>query len=215
VRSRAPARWVARAASAALGDRRSRRLAVAVAALYLLVYLIALGDLVIWTGTGASRFVRVPSVEVAADWPAQLLAQRAPFAYEPVLAIHPVDHVTVFVAPADLGMGLLLGALAGLNVGVALLATRTRRACGMRGAAGWRGAAGLLGALPALAGGVTCCVPTLALALAVGAQLAGALLAVGGYLFPVALLAAALPLVWNAHRLARAAPAAAPGSALG
>jgi hypothetical protein len=213
VRSRAPAGWVARAVSGALGDRRSRRLAVVVAGLYLLVYLIALGDLVIWTGTGSSRFVRVPSVEVAADWPAKLLAQRAPFAYEPVLAIHPVDHLTVFVAPADLGMGLLLGALAGLNVGVALLATRTRRACGVRGAAGWRGAAGLLGALPALAGGVTCCVPTLALA--VGTQLAGALLAVGGYLFPVALLATALPLVWNAHRLARAAPAAAPGSALG
>jgi hypothetical protein len=213
VRSRAPARWVARAVSVALGDRRSRRLAVVVAGLYLLVYLIALGDLVIWAGTGSSRFVRVPSVEVAADWPAQLLAQRAPFAYEPVLAIHPVDHVTVFVAPADLGMGLLLGALAGLNVGVALLATRTGRACGVRGAAGWRGAAGLLGALPALAGGVTCCVPTLALA--VGTQLAGALLAVGGYLFPVALLATALPLVWNAHRVAQAGPAAASGSAFG
>ncbi len=204
---------MARAVSVALGDRRSRRLGVVVAALYLLVYVIALGDLVVWAGTGASRIARVPSVEVAADWPAKLLAQRAPFAYEPVLAIHPVDHVTVFLAPADLGMGLLLGALAGLNVGVALLATRTRRACGVRGAAGWRGAAGLLGALPALAGGVTCCVPTLALA--VGAQLAGALLAVGGYLFPVALLAAALPLIWTAHRLARAAPVAAPGSTLG
>jgi hypothetical protein len=148
-----------------------------------------------------------PSVEVAADWPAKLLAQRAPFAYEPILAIHPVQPATVFVAPADLAMGLLLGALVGLNLGVALLATRTRSACGVRAAVG------LLGALSALAGGVTCCVPTLALA--VGAQLAGALLAVGGYLFPVALLAAALPLVWNAHRLARAAPAAALGSALG
>lgn len=203
---RVPARRVAGVAAAALRDRPARRLAVVVAALYLLVYLAAIGDLV-WTGAGAARFVRVPSVEVAADWPAKLLAQRAPFAYEPILAIHPVQHVTLFVAPADLAMGLLLGALAGLNLGVALLATRARRACRVRGAVG------LLGALPALAGGVTCCVPTLALAL--GTQLAGALLVVGGYLFPVALLAAALPLVWNAHRLARAAPAAAAGSALG
>jgi hypothetical protein len=202
-----PARRVARVAAAALRDRGARRLAAAVAGLYLLVYLAAIGDLVVWTGTGSSRFARVPSVEVAADWPAKLLAQRAPFAYEPVLAIHPASHVTVFVAPADLAMGLLLGALVGLNLGVALLATRARRACRVRGAVG------LLGALPALAGGVTCCVPTLALAL--GTQLAGALLAIGGYLFPVALLAAALPLAWNAHRLARAAPAAAPGSALG
>src|SRR6266487_3171649 len=36
---------MARAVSVALGDRRSRRLGVVVAALYLLVYLIALGDL--------------------------------------------------------------------------------------------------------------------------------------------------------------------------
>jgi hypothetical protein len=113
--------------------------------------------------------------------------------------------VTLFVAPADLAMGLLLGALVGINLGVALLATRMRRACGVRGAVG------LLGALPALAGGVSCCVPTLAVAL--GAQLAGALLAVGGYLFPVALLAAALPLAWNARRAERARQVA--GSALG
>jgi hypothetical protein len=201
-----PAWQVARVAAAVLRGRGARRLAVAVAALYLLVYLAAIGDLV-WTGAGAGRLVPVPSLEVAGDWPAKLLAQRAPFAYEPVVAIHPVEHVTVFVAPADLAMGLLLGALAGLNLAVALLATRTGRACRLRGAAG------LLGALPALAGGVSCCVPTLALAL--GTQLAGALLAVGGYLFPVALLAATLPLVWNAHRLARAAPAAAPGSPSG
>ena len=143
---RVPARRVARVAAAALRDRGARRRAAAVAALYLPVYLVAVGDLVVWTGTDSSRFVHAPSVEVAADWPAKLLAQRAPFAYEPVLAIHPVNHVTVFVAPADLAMGLLL--------------------------------------------------------------------VVGGYLFPVALLAAALPLVWNAHRLARATSAAAPGSAL-
>jgi len=204
-----PARRATGVAAAALRDRAARRLAIAVAVLYLLVYLVAIGDLV-WGGAGAGRFVHVPSVQVAADWPGKLLAQRAPFAYEPVLAIHPVWRVSVFVAPADLAMGLLLAALAGLNLGVALLATRLGRACGVRGAAGWRGAAGLLGALPALAGGVSCCVPTLAVAL--GAQLAGVLLAVGGYLFPVALLAAVLPLVWNARRAARAATAA--GSAL-
>jgi hypothetical protein len=202
----APVRRAAGVAAAALRDRPARRPAVAVAVLYLLAYLAAIGDLV-WTGAGAGRFARVPSVEVAADWPAKLLAQRAPFAYEPLLAVHPVSRVTLFVAPADVAMGLLLAALAGLNVGVALLAARKGRVCRARGAAG------LLGALPALAGGVTCCVPTLALAL--GTQVAGVLLTVGGYLFPVALLAAALPLAWNARRAARSAPTAPPGSALG
>jgi hypothetical protein len=59
-------------------------------------------------------------------------------------------------------MGLLLGGLAGLNLAVALLGRRARRACRLRGLPG------LLGAAPALFAGATCCVPTLALAL--GAQ---------------------------------------------
>lgn len=187
--------WLERAGqamAAALHDRRARRAAVAVAAAYLLVYLLAVGDVTISPAGDLSRFVQVPSLQAAPDWTAKLLQQRGAFAYEPVLALYPVNHVTVFVAPLDLGMGLLLGALAGLNLAVALHARQARRACRLRGLAG------LAGALPALLTGVTCCVPTLALAL--GAQLTLALLAVSDWLFPLALTVTATSLVWNALR---------------
>jgi hypothetical protein len=181
-----------RAVAAALRDRRARRAAVAVAAAYLLVYLLAVGDLTVSLASDLSRFVELPSLQVAPDWTAKLLARRAAFSYEPVLAVYPLNHVTVFVAPLDLAMGLLLGALAGLNVGVALLARRASRACRLRGLPG------LVGALPALLTGVTCCVPTLALAL--GAQFTLPLLAVSDWLFPLALAATATSLAWSAQQ---------------
>ena len=140
-----------------------------------------------------SRFVDLPSLQVAPDWTAKLLGRRAAFAYEPVLAVYPVNHVTVFVAPLDLGMGLLLGALAGLNLAVALRARREGRTCRLPGLAG------LAGALPTLLAGTTCCVPTMVLAL--GAQFAIVLLAVSGWLFPLALAATAISLLRRAdHR---------------
>jgi len=143
-----------RAVVAALHDRRARRTAVAVAAAYLLVYLLAVGDVTISPASDLARFVDLPSLQAAPDWTAKLLQRRAAFAYEPVLALYPVNHVTVLVAPLDLVMGLLLGSLAGLNVAVALLARRASQACRLRGLPG------LLGAVPALLTGVTCCVPT-------------------------------------------------------
>lgn len=139
-----------------------------------------------------SRFVDLPSLQAAPDWTAKLLARRAAFSYEPVLAVYPVNHVTVFVAPLDLAMGLLLGALAGLNLAVALLARRASRACRLRGLPG------LVGALPVLLTGVTCCVPTLALAL--GAQLTLPLLAVSDWLFPLALTVTTISLLWSAQQ---------------
>ena len=181
-----------RAVAAALRDRRARRAAIAVAVAYLGVYLLAVGDVTITPASDLSRFVDLPSLQVAPDWTAKLLGRRAAFAYEPVLALYPVNHVTVLVAPLDLAMGLLLGGLAGLNLAVALLARRASRACRLRGLPG------LLGALPALLTGATCCVPTLALAL--GAQFTLALLAVGDWLFPLALAVTTTSLLWSAQQ---------------
>jgi hypothetical protein len=185
-------RRAGRAVVAALRHRRARRAAVAVTAAYLVVYLLAVGDVTVSPASDLSRFVDLPSLQAAPDWPAKLLQRRAAFAYEPVLAIYPVSHVTVFVAPLDLAMGLLLGVLAGLNLAVALQGRQARRACWLRGLPG------LVGALPALLAGVTCCVPTLALAL--GAQFTVVLLAVSGWLFPLALAVTAISLLWSAQQ---------------
>jgi hypothetical protein len=97
-----------------------------------------------------SRFVDLPSLQVAPTGRPSCSRGRAAFAYEPVPAVYPINRLTVLVAPLDLAMGLLLGGLAGRNLAVALLARRASRACRLRGA------------LPALLTGVSCCGPLLA-----------------------------------------------------
>jgi hypothetical protein len=176
----------------ALRVRRYRRVAEALTVLYLFVYLWAIQNLAFSFGTDLTRFVAVPSVQVVPDWPSRVFDPIAAFYYEPVAAVYPVNHVTLLVSPVNVGMGLLLGALFGLNVGVALYVMRTAIACRRRSFAG------LLGALPGFLTGFACCVPSFALVL--GAQFTLALIAVRSWFFPLAVAALLLTLAWNARR---------------
>lgn len=131
-------------------------------------------------------------MQVASDWASKVFKQVAPFYYEPIAAIYPVNYVTILVSPVNIGMGVLLGSLVGLNVAVALYVVAQAKAC--RG----RAFTGLLGALPGFLTGFACCVPTVALVL--GAQFTVALVALRSYFFPFALLALLASLGWNARR---------------
>ncbi len=184
----------------ALGVRRLRRIALGVAAAYLLVYLFAIGNLVVSPGTDLARSVPIPSARVVPDWTSKVFKQIAAFYYEPVVTIYPANHVTILVSPVNVAMGLVLGALVGVNVALALRISSLARACRTRAFGG------LLGALPGLLTGFACCVPTVALVL--GAQFAVALIALRSFFFPLALAALLASLAWNARRaraLARAA----------
>ncbi|MGH2660833.1 MAG: hypothetical protein ACRDHS_14525 [Actinomycetota bacterium] len=190
----------------ALRIRRQRWIAATVTAGYLVVYLLAIQNLVISPGTDLTRFVDVPSVHIVPDWTSKVFKQIAAFYYEPVAAIYPLNHVTILVSPVNLGIGLLLGALVGTNVAVALHLVRCARACRTRAFNG------LLAAIPGFLTGFACCVPTVALVL--GAQFTVALIALRSYFFPFALAALLLSLTWNARRAARlgiTSGAAAPG----
>jgi hypothetical protein len=147
---------------------------------------------VIALDTDLRRFVDVPSVQVVPDWTARVFEPIAAFYYEPVVAVYPVNHVTLLVSPANLGLGLVLAVLVGLNVALALQVMRTAVACRRRSLTG------LLGALPGFLTGFACCVPTVALVL--GAQFTVALIALRSWFFPLAVGALLLALVWNAHR---------------
>lgn len=143
-------------------------------------------------GTDLTRFVAVPSVQVVPDWRARIFEPIAAFYYEQVVAIYPVNHVTLLVSPVNLGLGLVLAVLVGLNVALALQTMRTAVACRRRTLTG------LLGALPGFLMGFACCVPTVALVL--GAQFTLALIALRSWFFPLAVAALSLSLLWNAHR---------------
>ena len=182
--------------------RRHRLTVTAVTVLYLVAYLWSIGDIVV-TATDQTRFAAGP-IQVAADWPAKLLRQTAPFTYEPVLAAHLTGHLQLFLAPVNVALGLLLGGLAAANLAAAIQLYRTAATCRRRSFVG------LLGALPGFLTGFACCAPTLTLLL--GAQIAAALIGLRNWLLPLALATLLTGLAWNTKRLADNRLPADPGA---
>ena len=179
--------------------RRHRLIVSAVTVVYLVTYLWTLGDIVVTT-TDQARFAAAWSTQVAADWPAKLLRQTASFSYEPILAARLAGHIQLFLAPVNVALGLLLGGLAGANLAAAIHLYRTADTCRRRSFAG------LFGALPGFLTGFVCCAPTLTLLL--GAQVAGVLIGLRNWLFPLALAILLAGLAWSAKRLAGSRPGA-------
>jgi len=174
-----------------LKGARNRRITGITVAIYLLVYLYSLQQLVLLPAAGRASYP-VLGIQVAADWLMKLWRPIAPFSYEPIAAVYLARRVAVFLAVPNLLLGLLLGALVGLNLAVAVMHYTSLRACPRPGV-------GLFGTLPSLFTGFTCCVPTVALAL--GANSALALIALRSYFIPVSLLLLILGLLWGATRL--------------
>lgn len=184
--------WIAQrlaSISRMMKGSRYRRIAVAAAALYVLVYLYSLQHLVLLPVDAAYPAL---GIGVAVDWPEKLWRTIAPFAYEPVAAVYIGRRVALFLAVPNLLIGLLLGTLVGLNLAIAAAHYSSLRACQRPGV-------GLLGTLPSLFTGFTCCVPTVALAL--GANSVLALIALRSYFVPASLLLLVAGLLWGAGRL--------------
>lgn len=185
-------RRAGRLAVATLRDRRSRRWVIVVAVLYLVVYLLAIGNLVVSPGGAAARFVDVPSIQVVDAWPSRMFERIAPFTFEPIASLHPFRQVALSVAPLNIAMGSSLGLLVGVNVVASVSLGRGARACGRRAFPG------ILGAVPGFLTGFACCVPTFALLL--GAQVTAAVVALRNAFFPIAVVALLGSLLWVARR---------------
>ncbi len=183
--------------------RRHRLTVTAVTVLYLVAYMWSIGDIVV-TATDQTRFAAAGPIQVAADWPAKLLRQTAPFSYEPVLAARLTGHLQLFLAPVNVVLGLLLGGLAAANLAAAIQLYRTLATCRRRSFAG------LLGALPGFLTGFACCAPTLTLL--VGAQVSAALIGLRNWLLPLALAILLAGLAWNTKRLADSRSPTDPGA---
>ncbi|MGH3863801.1 hypothetical protein [Actinokineospora sp.] len=187
----AAVRATPRRTGAALAVRRYRLAGIVAAIVALVLYLLAIGDIALG-GRSAATWI-----EVVPDWTERLFHARAPYLFEPVLAIQPLPWLTVLLSPVNLVLGGLLAGLVGLNLTVAAYAahvTSCRRT----------GYGRLLAALPALLTGVACCLPPFLLVL--GSGTAAALLPIVVPLrmvfYPLSLVLLAITLVWGAHRLA-------------
>lgn len=193
----AAVRATPRRAGAVLAVRRHRHRAVVVAGVVLVSYLFSIGDLAIST-TG--RWVDAPLLRAV---PENLLDSRAPYLFEPVLALYPNAHFVVFFSPLNLLLGAIVAVLAGCNVAVAGYAAQLT-------ACRWPGYGRLLGVLPAFLLGFACCMPVLLLALgtATGAALLPLLLPLRPVFYPLTLALLVSALVWGTHRLVSRRPAA-------
>lgn len=169
--------------------KRHRRLTATTVLAYLVVYLLAIQNLVV----ARSLRTDLPSFEVLSGWVTRLAEPIAPFYFEPVAALYLTDNLTLLLSPLNLLMGLVLGGLVALNLAVAVDAYRHARACRRRVVGG------LVGSLPGFLTGFACCVPTVALVL--GAQFTLALISLRSWFFPVAVIAMAASLAWNLRSL--------------
>lgn len=174
-----------------------RRVAVVVAAGVLALYLFAIGDIAV---SASGRLSATPMLQTATD---NLFRTRAPYLFEPVLALRPDSHLTVFVSPLNILLGSVVAALAAANVAVARNAAQLavcRRT----------GFGRLAAAIPVLGLGFACCTPTLLLAVSTsaGAALLPAMLAVRPIFYPLTLVLLGTTLVWTA-RPRRRSPSAA------
>jgi hypothetical protein len=155
------------------------------------LYLLSIGDIAVsasgrWSGAELVRFA-----------PQGLFRPRAPYLFEPVVAVHPGAHVALFLSPIKLLLGLILAVLVTANLTVAVHAARQAVACRRPGYGR------VLGVLPAFLLGFACCVPTFVLALGAGtaAAILPVLLPLRSFFYPLTVVLLVTALVWGASRL--------------
>lgn len=184
------ARRVAGRTRRALGLVRSRRDAsvafVGSTVAYLLVYMVATGDLSVGRAVGFD-------VVVASDPLSKLFARTGPASFEP-LALVDLGVARVLLAPGDLLLGATLAALVGANLALTYLAVVQPAACGLDTGAG------VLAAIPALLSGTACCGPVVLLA--VGVTASGALVSLFAWLVPIGTLSLLASLAYVAGKIA-------------
>jgi hypothetical protein len=153
---------------------------------YLLVYLVATGNLAVREGIGVD-------FRVADDPFGKLLERTGPTSFEPI-ALVDVAVARLLVAPGDLALGGVLAALVGANLALTYLAVVQPKACGIDAGAG------ALAAVPALLSGTACCGPVVLLA--VGVTASGALVSLFAWLLPIGVLSLLGSLAYVATKIA-------------
>ncbi|MBA1149524.1 hypothetical protein H0Z60_20980, partial [Ectothiorhodospiraceae bacterium WFHF3C12] len=117
--------WSSKSLSVLWRQRWFRRVCLAAAGLYFLVYQVAIQDLAFHDRLADARFLLV-------DEPLRvMLQQRGPFQFEPVALVE-LPFITWTLAPLNMLVGLILAILVGLNAGYAWAAVSRPRICRAR-----------------------------------------------------------------------------------
>lgn len=168
-----------------LQKRRTRTIAWVSAVVYLLIYLLAIGDLAFHNGQPEL------SVRVSRD-PLDLLFKQIAYFYFEAIAVVRLPFVTFLFSPINLLFALVLSMLVGLNIALSYITLIQPKVCY------GKPSVGLLSSLPALLAGTACCGPLLLIVL--GIQASAALVALFGLLVPMAIVLLTSALIFNGKR---------------
>lgn len=146
-----------------------RRLAIAMAAIYWVLFMMALQDISL--GGRGFQFL-------TAEWD-RMFDRTGMIIFEPIAQLT-VPGLTVLLSPINLLIGLVISMLVGLNLIVTYIAVKQPKACS------FNRSAGILASVPALLAGSACCAPAIVLIL--GLQLSSALVAAFQVLIPVSVI---------------------------
>lgn len=176
-----------------LRDRAALWTVVVASLVYLGIYLVTLGDLVI---AKEPLFFDAPGVVAVERWTEVVFRTRVAFTFEPVAALYASEHVGWLFSPVNTLLGALLALLVGLNVGFLVFAFRQPRVCQLRSTKG------IFAAAPGLLLGFACCGPTLLIALgSAAASVTLGFIALRTFLYPLAVVGTVLALWWNLRRM--------------
>lgn len=161
-----------------------RRLTGAIAAAYLLLFLIALQDISL--GGRGVGFLTV-------DW-TRMFDRTGTITFEPIARLT-LPGLTLLLSPLNILIGAAIALLAGVNLAVTYLAFREPKACR------FNRSSGVLASVPALLAGSACCAPAIVLIL--GLQVSSLFITVFQVLIPASavLLVVTLKLIVDRTRI--------------
>lgn len=154
---------------AILGVPKYRRIAIGLALVYLVLFLIALQDVSL--GGGGVEFLAV-------EW-SRVFDRTGALTFEPIARLT-LPGLTVLVSPINILIGAVVASLAGLNLAITYIALRQPAVCS------FNRSTGLFASLPALLAGSACCAPAIVLIL--GLQVSSLFITVFQILIPVSIL---------------------------
>lgn len=158
-----------------------RRLSIAIGALYLVLFLVALRDV----SPGGTGF------ELSTTEWTRMFERSGAVTFEPIARLT-APGLTILLSPLNMLIGVVLAGLAGLNLAVTWMAFRQPKACR------FNRSTGILASLPALLAGSACCAPAIVLIL--GLQISSLFVTVFQVLIPISAALLLLTLAMIVHR---------------
>jgi len=177
--------------SSILSQKRFFLTALIAFAVYILIYLGAVGHLVFTSRMSSEESFF--AIKILPNWQDLLFRQRSPFLFEAVGLVYLGQNIKLFLSLPNLILATILGGLVGTNIA---LSYYTFQKMGLSGS---RGVVSLLGTIPPIISGTVCCVPTIVLL--IGLQLTATLATAWSFFVPVSIALLLFSLFWSLRRI--------------